>query len=207
VSDLLEVTYTQKTQTIHQRAYRQRAAETRTLTEVTVHVSRHEAAYAKALRHMGWRVYVCNDQDLSLNEAVLAYREEYLIERGFNRYRGKLLGLTPIYLSSTTRIKGLIRLLSIGLRVLCLMEFTVRKALQATDETLDGIYQGNRKRATAKPTTEMMLKAFRGISLNVVRVAGVNQRCLTPLNAVQERILALLGFSDEIYQSLIRQSG
>lgn len=56
---------------------------------------------------------MCNDPALGVSEAVLAYREEYLIERGFNRYRGKLLGLTPLYLSSTTRIKGLIRLLRV----------------------------------------------------------------------------------------------
>jgi len=65
-----------------------------------------------------------------MSEAVLAYRQEYLIEHGFARYKGKTLGLTPLYLSSTTRVKGLIRLLSIGLRVLCLLEFSVREALK-----------------------------------------------------------------------------
>ncbi|HVP44577.1 MAG TPA: hypothetical protein VMS96_14190, partial [Terriglobales bacterium] len=63
----------------------------------------------------------CGDPHRHLCALFHRRSQEYLIERGFNRYRGKLLGLTPIYLSSTTRIKGLIRLLSIGLRVLCLM--------------------------------------------------------------------------------------
>ena len=79
---------------------------------------------------------------------------------------GKLLGLTPLYLCSTTRIQGLIRLLAIGLRVLCLVEFTVREALQAKAETLDRLDAGNPKRATARPTTEMMLRTFTGISLS-----------------------------------------
>lgn len=87
-------------------------------------------AWAGAVRNLGWRVFVCNDKDLTLSEAVLAYRQEYLIEHGFARYKGKALGLTPVYLSSETRIKGLIRLLSIGLRVLCLLEFSVREALK-----------------------------------------------------------------------------
>jgi transposase len=95
-----------------------------------------------------------------LTEAVLAYREQYLIERGYNRLRGKILGITPLFLGSTTLIKGLIRLLSIGLRVLCLVEFTVRKALQEQNEKLDHIYNGNPTRATAKPTAERMLRAF-----------------------------------------------
>ena len=115
--------------------------------------TRDASAYDNTVRCLGWRVFVCNDTELGLGEAVLAYREEYIVEHVFNRLRGKILGLTPLYLTSTTRIKGLIRLLSIGLRVLCLVEFTVRKALQEQAEKLDGIYAGNPKRATISPSS------------------------------------------------------
>lgn len=152
-------------------------------------------------------MFVCNDHELSPGEAVLAYRGEFIIERGFNRYRGKILGLTPLFLSSTTRIKSLIRLLSIGLRVLCLVEFAVREALREKAEKLDGIYPGNPKRATARPTTEMMLQAFEGISLVVSSFGGKDWFNVTPLNAVQSRILDLLGFPSTIYQGLGEQSG
>ena len=144
---------------------------------------------------------------MGLGEAVLAYRDQFLIERGFNRYRGKILGLTPFFLSSTIRIKGLIRLLSIGLRALCLVEFAVREALQEKGEKLDGIYPGNPKRATARPTTEMMLRAFVGISMVVSSFGGTEWRSVTPLNAVQSRILELLGFPLLIYQRLGEQYG
>ena len=156
---------------------------------------------------MGWRVFACNDLELNLTEAVLAYREEYIIERGFNRLRGKILGITPLFLSSTTRIKGLVRLLGIALRVLCLVEFTVRKALQEQGAKLDHIYAGNSKRATAKPTTEMMLIAIRGLNLNVVNFNGLERYCMTPLSAVQKRILGLIGFPSAIYQGIEMQSG
>jgi len=73
--------------------------------------------------------------------------------------------LTPMYLESDERVKGLIRLLTIGLRVLTLVEFQVRQGLQEEGEKLEGLYPGNPKRATANPTTEMMLKAFRGLTL------------------------------------------
>jgi transposase len=79
------------------------------------------------VRNLGWKVFICNDLELSLTEAVLAYRDKYIIARGFNCFRGKTLGITPLFLSSITRIKGLIRLLSIALRVMCLTEFTVRQ--------------------------------------------------------------------------------
>ena len=208
VVGLLTVEIIQETKTVHKRAYGRRAAQTVTeATVTTVRTSRNVTAYANTVRNLGWRVFVCNDLELSLTEAVLAYREEYIIERGFNRFRGKTLGITPLFLSSTTRIKGLIRLLSIALRVLCLVEFTVRKALQEQDAKLDNIYAGNPKRATAKPTTEMMLRAFRGLSLNVVNFNGTDWCCMNPLNAVQTRILALLGFSSTLYQGIERQSG
>ena len=154
------------------------------------------------MRNLGWKVFVCNDLDLSLTEAVLAYRDEYIIEHGFNRFRGKILGITPLFLNSTTRIKGLIRLLSIALRVLCLTEFTVRNALQEQEAKLDNIYAGNPKRSTAKPTTEMMLRAFCGLNLMIVNVNGENCYGITQLNVVQLRILALLGFPATLYQGI-----
>jgi len=207
VAGLLAVEITRETQTVHKRAYGKRAAETVAVTTLTACASRNADAYADAVRNLGWRVFACNDLELNLTEAVLAYREEYLIERGFNRLRGKVLGITPLFLSSTTRIKGLVRLLGIALRVLCLVEFTVRKALQEQGEKLDHIYAGNPKRATAKPTTEMMLLAFRGLSLNVFNFNGADRRCMTPLNAVQTRILGLIGFPTAIYQGIEMQSG
>jgi transposase len=207
VVGLLVVEYQVETQTTRKRAYFGRPAREVTTVTVVVRVARDVRAYAETVRGLGWRVFVSNDTELGLSEAVLAYRAEYIVERGFNRYRGKLLGLTPLFLTSTTRIKGLIRLLSIGLRVLCLVEFTVREALREKAAKLDGIYPGNPKRATARPTTEMMLRVFVGISMVVVNFGGMDRHSVTPLNSVQSRILDLLGFPATIYQGLGEQSG
>ncbi len=203
---LLTVEYQVETTSTIKRGYFGHPAKEMTRVTVTLRVGRDSAAYEETVRGLGWRVFVCNDPELGLGEAVLAYREEYLIERGFNRLRGKILGLTPIYLVSETRIKGLIRLLSIGLRVLCLVEFTVREALREKAEKLDGIYAGNPKRETARPTTEMMLRAFVGITLVVISLGGMDSYSVTPLNTVQSRILGLLGFPTAIYQELPTRS-
>ena len=207
VEGLLSTEYNIVSKTTLKRGYLERPAQNVTKVTVTISTARNAAAYNEAVRGLGWRVFICNDSELSLNEAVLAYRNEYLIERGFNRLRGQLLGMTPLYLSSTTRIKGLIRLLCIGLRVLCLVEFTVREALQEKSEKLAGIYAGNPKRETARPTTEMMLNVFVGISLLIVNLDEVSWRSVTPLNAVQSRILDLLDFPATIYQGLRQHSG
>ncbi len=183
------------------RGYRDRPG--RVIQECVAQVSAQvdEAALAQAIERLGWRVYASNQpaEQLSLEQAVLAYRAEYLVERGFGRLKGKPLSLTPIYLDSDQRVTGLIRLLMIGLRVLTLLEFQARRQLQQEDGKLAGIYPGNPKRATARPSTEMMLRAFEGLTLTVVEQAGRIQRLMTPLSSVHRRILSLLGLPPDVY--------
>jgi transposase len=52
------------------------------------------------------------EQTLTLEQAVLAYREEYLVERG--RVISKPLMLSPIYVQSDQRATGFIHLLSMA---------------------------------------------------------------------------------------------
>jgi len=206
VCGLLKIEYTETVKETQVPAKGKREACILVDRTPTVHTEIDAIAWKNAVRHLGWRVFVCNDNELTLSDAVLAYRQEYLIEHGFARYKGKTLGLTPLYLSSETRIKGLVRLLSIGLRALCLLEFTVREALKKKDETLSGIYKGNSKRSTNSPTAEMMLKVFCGISLIVINISGINHTEVTPLTPAQENILLLLGESISTYTGLSKNS-
>lgn len=202
VTGILTVTYETETQVIHKRAYRDRPARTEEKRETFVNSEIDPVTYNDTVRCLGWRVYASNDPALDMNEAVSAYREEYLVERGFGRYKGKVLGLAPLHLCSDGRIKGLIRLLSIGLRILCLLEFTARTALNDRGEVLAGIYKGNPKRFTQRPTAELILKAFEWITLTELHIDGKTHRCLSPLSEVQQRILELLGFPDTVYTAL-----
>lgn len=157
---------------------------------------------------LGWRVYVTNkpESEFSLKQAVRVYRDEYLAERGFARLKGFPLSLTPIYLQREEHITGLIRLLSIGLRVLTLLEFQVRRNLEKNQEKLSGMYVGNPKRETARPTAERILATFKDITLILIEVKNGVYAHLTTLSPLQQRILFLLGFSTTIYTQLIGQS-
>jgi len=125
-----------------------------------------EEALESAVRRLGWRIYSTNQalEQLSLEQAVLAYRSEYLVERSFGRLKGRPLSLRPMYLQRDDHATGLIRLLSIALRVLTLLEFVVRRGLAAEETTLSGLYASNPKRETARPTAERLLAAFKGLS-------------------------------------------
>jgi len=56
-------------------------------------------------------------------------------------------------------------LLTIALRVFTLVEFVVREALQKSQRVLSRLYDGNTKRATARPSAEQLLKAFSNLTL------------------------------------------
>lgn len=202
VKELIQVAYETTTERTQKRAYKNQPARTLTNTRVTVKPTLDDEAYQHRSQLLGWRVYVNNNLELSLSEAVYGYRNEYLIEQGFARYKGKALGLRPMYLASEKRVKGLIRLLSLGLRILCLLEFSVRSQLDVDSQPLTGLYAGNPKRATQQPTAELLLKAFRGITLTIMQIHQVTQRFLSPLSELQLRILQLLGCSDDIYLAL-----
>ena len=90
--------------------------------------------------------------------------------------------------------------------MLCLLEFRVRQQLQSEGVKLAGLYPGNPKRASARPTTELLLRVFDGVTLTGIAQAGEVGAYLTPLSSVQQRILHLLGLSPEIYLRLAPQS-
>jgi transposase len=200
VVDLLEVTYQVARSARPVRAYKDRPAMVRVAEEGRVQVAINRAALAQAQAGLGWRLYATNAAvgQVSLTQAVLAYRGSPVIERGFRRLKGPL-SLTPLYLTTTARLTGLVRVLLIGLRVLGLIEYKARRALAARSAQISGLTKGLPKKATARPTTEALLRVFEGITLSSLG----GQWYLTPLNALQTHILELLGFRSEIYHRLI----
>jgi transposase len=134
VEGLFDLSYIERIEQRSVRKYGERPAEMRSEHSVVIQFGRNETAIQQAISRLGWRVYGTNQlsDELSLEQAVLAYREEYLIERNFGRLKGEPLSLTPMYLQEDRRVTGLIRLLSIGLRVLTLMEGVVRRKMAET---------------------------------------------------------------------------
>jgi len=204
VEDFLWLRYDQHTTTRPVRAYKDRPAYVKEEHHATVEVRVDEAALESAVRRLGWRIYRTNQpvEQLSLEQAVLAYRSAYLVERRLGRLKGRPLSLTPMYVQRDDHATGLIRLLSIALRVLTLVEFVVRRQLAAEEATLAGLYVGNAKRETARPTAERLLEAFQEVTLTVVQGVHRVYRHLTALSPLQERILELLGFSSRVYTRL-----
>jgi transposase len=202
VADLLDVQVQTRTRKVAQRKYKARAAGVRVVTEATVRVAMNTAAIEAKKRLGGWRVYVTNGMQLTMQVAVQAYRGQYGVEHGFSRLKGKTLQLTPLYLQSEARVEGLVHLLSVGLRLLSLIEYGVRQGLSQSKEKLRGIYPGQKGRGTLTPSAELLLGAFRGLDLRIVVKSRKRHRSVGCLNAVQKRILELLDLPVTVYHGL-----
>lgn len=203
-------TYQQEIKEQHIRAYKDKPARTERQVRYQLTVSRNQAAIAKAEFKAGWRIYATNApaQRLSLAEAVLAYRDQYLEENIFRRLQGKFLSITPVYVQRDDHAQGLFHLLTLGSRLLALGDYQAKLSLakEGPDAELTGIYRGNPNRSTTRPTTERMLQAFEHINLLLIpsemSAEGHAVSFVTQLSPVQARILTLLGLPTSLYTSL-----
>ncbi len=167
-------------------------------TQFQLKFERQVSAIAQAEQLTGWRIYVTNVriEQLSLTQAVVYYRDQWQLEHGFHRFKRGQLPALPIYLANEDRIVGLMFLLTIALRCFTLIEFQVRRQLQTQQDEIAGLYAGNPKRKTQRPTAEQLLAAFEGITFYHHR-DGTSE--ITPLNDLQRRILELMKLPETIY--------
>jgi transposase len=124
------------------------------------------------------------------------------VERSLGRLKGRPLSLKPMYVQRDDPATGLMRLLSTALRVLTLLEFVGRRQLALEEGKIAGLSAGNPTRETARPTAERFLEACGDLTLTVFELPQQTIRHVTPLSALQLRILEILGFSAEVYARL-----
>ncbi len=167
-------------------------------------VVRQEDAIVTLQQTFGWRAYVTNApaEQLTLEQVVLTYRDQWIVERGFHRLKGAPLSLTPLFVQRDDQVVGLTNLLSIAVRILTLIEFVVRRKLKDKQEKLVGLLPQNPKKGIDNPTTERLLKVFNDITLTIVHLPDKTIRHLTPLTHLQTQILTLLNLHPTLYTRL-----
>ena len=207
VVGLLDVTVHAEAQTRRVQAYRGQPARDETTYTMSLTTSRVAAAITTAESRLGWRVYATNQPiaACSLTQVVLAYRDQYLVEHPIGRLKGAPLSLSPVYLSRDEHVTGLVRLLTIAVRVLSLLEYGIRQRLaqEPLAEPLQGLYAGQPSRGTRRPTAERVLEAFDNLTLTVVVLPTQIIRHLTSLTPLQQRLLVLAGLEVTCYTRLV----
>ena len=204
VSNFLEVTINEQIELKAVRKYKDRPEEVRQISSFKLDITINETAKAEHLEKLGWRAYACNApvERLNTTQVVECYRDEYKIEHKFDELLNRITALMPVYLGIPARIKGLIRLLLLALKYVSLIQYQVRAELKTTKQTVKELYPGNPGRATDKPTTNMILKAFNHIHLTVVSIEDKIHVKISDLKPIQLKILELLKIPPEIYTGM-----
>jgi transposase len=211
VDGLLRVTWEkqveQKTQYVGRgrgSVSREKRVSEKTRYHIT-HIVRQQDKIAALRQRFGWKAFVTNagQTQLSLQHAVLCYRNEYRVERIFHRLKSRV-HIAPLFVKCNDQLEGLTYLLTLGVRVLTVTEFVLRRSLETEQASLPGLHPENKHKRTDKPTAERILKAFTGVSLTIIKHATGEAilRRLTPLSAVQKDILQRLGLGASLYEQL-----
>jgi transposase len=173
-------------------------------------VRRNQAAIQHRIERLGWQVQVINlpAERLSLEEALWTYRGGWSAERLFHLFKDQPLGIRPFYVRRDDQILGLTHLVTLALRVLTLFEVLVRRGQEQSGEKLPGLYSGQPKRVTARPTAKRVLEAIGRAQIALIQVeCGVEVRWhLTTLPKLVKRVLGYLGLSDAVYTRLVINS-
>lgn len=209
VEDLLTVRLHRDVAQRAVRAYGDQPARVIAQHRYAVQCWRNTRAIQQLEQTLGWRAYVTNTprRELSLEQGIRCYADEYLVERNCHRLKGRPLSLAPLWITREDHAMGLTRLLTLAARVLALVEYEVRQQLKAQKQALVGLFPGQATRETPMPTTERLLKAFDNIALIVIRKGDRVERHLTTLSALQNTILRLLKCPISWYQQLEQNSG
>ena len=208
VAGLLSVTWEKQVEQTTQyvgrgrgSVHREKRVIQKTRYDIT-HIVRQEDTIAALSQRLGWKAFVTNagQTRLSLQDAVLCYRNEYRVERIFHRLKSRV-HIAPLFVKLNEQIEGLTYLLTLGVRVLTVTEFVLRRSLEQDQARLPGLHPENKQKMTDKPTAERILQAFADVSLTIIKNAAGEEilRRLTPLSALQEEILQRLGLGASLY--------
>lgn len=106
VTGLLGLNYPEQVTQVVQRKYRDRPAQVIEQRRFQVDFTLDFSAVEQQMQQLGWRVYATNhpQAQLSLSEAVIVYRQEYLIEH--LRFKGHPFSLNRCSCNAKTTSKG-----------------------------------------------------------------------------------------------------
>jgi len=169
-----------------------------------LHVERNTEEINQKKYRCGWRLMVTNtsQKKLTFQAIIETYRQEWTLERCFRISKKSHLGISPLYLRKDDRLKGITRLLSIGVRVITLLETNISKNLEKTGETISGLDIAHPNKTTSTPTAQSIFKKFCREQIMLSR-AVINDNVywrITPMSKTVKDVLVLLKIPLEIYE-------
>jgi transposase len=145
-----------------------------------------------ALSRCGYYPLLTNQsqEQLSIEDAMLAHKKQYKSEHTFRRAKGPY-SIEPVYLHTPERIEAFLLLFKIALQMVVLIERTARKNIRERDYGLEN-FMPNRV-DVRNPRSEYMLKEFEDIVKGEMPLPdGNTYGFVSKLNTLQRDILSVL---------------
>jgi transposase len=149
-------------------------------------------ALDQALSRCGYYPLLTNQsqEQLSIDDAMLAHKKQYKSEHTFRRAKGPY-SIEPVYLHTPEQIEAFLLLFKIALQMVVLIERTARKNIRERDYGLDN-FMPNRV-DVRNPRSEYMLKEFEDIVKGEMPLPdGNTYGFVSELNMLQRDILSVL---------------
>lgn len=174
-------------------------------------IKRKDEEVEKYKNKCGWRLMVTNatEEKLTFNQAILTYRQEWTLERCFKILKKSHLGISPLYVRKESRLKGLVRLLSVAVRFMVLLEYAIAKSLKDEGETIKGLDIAHPNKEVKTPTAYSILRKFcrEKIILTKVDIGEKIFYKMTNINEDLRKILRHLKIPLNVYRGDYYQIG
>jgi transposase len=145
---------------------------------------------------------IVNDENLSLHDALTAYKHQPALEKRHEQFKS-VLDVMPVLLKSHTRIEALLFVYFLALLVEALIERNVRRTMEAEEIPSLPLYP--EARLCTAPTTDRIFRVFQDVRRHRLLGPGpshsVQKRFYDPLTPLQHTLLRLLGMSSATYFS------
>lgn len=170
-----------------------------TTDHFSIELSFKPEAFEQALCRCGYYPLVTNKpcQDLPIEAAMKAYKDQYKVEHTNRRAKGGY-SLEPIYIHTPQRIESYLFLFKIALQVVSLIERNARNNIDSRDRGLDNLMPNKRDYRT--PKAEYMLQKFEHIVHGeMILPNGEAYGFVSELTDLQKDILEILEVPDHCY--------
>jgi transposase len=158
----------------------------------------NEAALQRAARSDGLFALMSNDKNLNVKTALQKYKYQPYAEKRHEQLKS-VFAVRPLWLKNTKRVQTLLWLYHVVELVQALLEREVRQRMQETKTACLPLRPENRP--SAKPTSELILKALQGQRRHRLLDAAGQEvyRFHDPLSDVARSVLGLLGIDCSAY--------
>ena len=153
-------------------------------------------AVMKAAQSDGKFPLITNQDEMSADEVLQAYKRQPLVEKRFSQFKHDF-EVAPVFLKSVSRIQSLLAVYFFVLVAQTLLERELRRAME--EHQVEDLPLYPEGRPCSAPTTKRIIDLFEPIQRHDLKQNGSRQVFVTKLSSVHRTVLKLLSINSRQY--------